>query len=127
MAATNCNTPSERITMYPGNYYVVREATPADEPTLRRLAELDSQRPLSGPALIGERGGVAAAALSAGEGRVVADPFQATALPPPPAAARAARRRQRPARHRTTGGDETPGGSLAFSKLRRGNRALSAI
>ena len=66
--------------MYPGNYYVIRQATAEDQRSLHQLAELDSQRPLSGPALIGEIGGVPAAALSLNEGRVIADPFQHTAL-----------------------------------------------
>lgn len=51
-----------------------------DERPLRELAELDSQRPLSAPVLIGEIDGVPAAALSLSEGRVVADPFQPTAV-----------------------------------------------
>jgi hypothetical protein len=66
--------------MYPGNYYVIRQATPEDEPALRRLAELDSQRPLSGPALIAEIDGGAAAALSLNDGRVIADPFERTTV-----------------------------------------------
>jgi hypothetical protein len=45
----------------------------------RRLAELDSQRPLSGRVLIGEVGGFPAAAVSLIDGRVIADPFQPTA------------------------------------------------
>jgi hypothetical protein len=48
--------------MYPTNAYVIREATDADERALRWLAELDSQRPLSGPALVGEIDGSPAAA-----------------------------------------------------------------
>ena len=43
--------------------------------TLKRLAELDSQQPLDGDALIAEVDGVAAAALSLHSGQVVADPF----------------------------------------------------
>jgi hypothetical protein len=66
--------------MYPGNYYVIRPATPEDERALRQLAELDSQRPLSGPALIAEIDGAPAAALSLTEGRVLADPFRRTAV-----------------------------------------------
>ena len=64
--------------MYPANTYAIRRTTEADEPTLRRLAELDSQRPLEGPALIGEIRGVPAAAVSLTDGRVVADPFKTT-------------------------------------------------
>jgi hypothetical protein len=64
--------------MYSTNAYVIREATAADEDTLQLLAELDSQRPLQGRALIGEIDGLPAAAVSIADGRIVADPFQAT-------------------------------------------------
>jgi hypothetical protein len=66
--------------MYPANYFVIRSATADDKRTLRELAELESQRPLSGPALIGEIGDIPAAALSLTDGRVIADPFQHTVL-----------------------------------------------
>ena len=62
--------------MYPANAYVIRRATEDDEVELRRLAELDSQRPLIGPALVGEIDGKVAAAVSAIDGRVISDPFQ---------------------------------------------------
>ena len=65
--------------MFPGNAYTFRSATAADESALRRLAELDSQRPLSGRILIGEIAGAPAAAVSLADGRVIADPFQRTA------------------------------------------------
>jgi hypothetical protein len=64
--------------MYPANSYAIRRTTEADEPTLRRLAKLDSQRPLDGPVLIGEIRGLPAAAVSLADGRVIADPFQTT-------------------------------------------------
>ena len=64
--------------MYPANAYVIRRATEDDEVELRRLAELDGQRPLTGPALVGEIDGKPAAAVSAIDGRVIADPFQPT-------------------------------------------------
>ena len=60
--------------------YKIRWSTEADEPTLHRLAELDSQRPLSGPALVAEVGGDPAAAIALSDGRVIADPFQHTAV-----------------------------------------------
>jgi hypothetical protein len=66
--------------MYPANAYLIRRATEADEPALHRLAELDAQRPLSGPALIAEIGGKPAAAISLADGRVIADPFEHTAV-----------------------------------------------
>ena len=66
--------------MHPSNAYVIRRATEDDEAQLRRLAELDGQRPLIGPALVGEIEGKPAAAVSAIDGRVIADPFQHTAV-----------------------------------------------
>jgi hypothetical protein len=71
--------PPQRSTMFSSNAYAIRAATQDDQPVLRRLAELDSSAPLSGPALIGEIDGATAAALSLADGRVVADPFIATA------------------------------------------------
>jgi hypothetical protein len=66
--------------MYSANHHLIRPATPQDERALQRLAELDGQRPLSGPALVGEIGGVPAAALSLTDARLVADPFKRTAV-----------------------------------------------
>jgi hypothetical protein len=66
--------------MYPANSYSIRQATDADAPTLRHLAELDGQRPFAGAALIAESGGIAVAAISLFDGRVVADPFERTAV-----------------------------------------------
>ena len=60
--------------MFAANTYVIRHVIGAE-----RLAELDSQRPLTGPALVGEIDGRPAAAISLEDGRVVADPFQPTA------------------------------------------------
>jgi hypothetical protein len=60
--------------MFAANAYVIRHVIGAE-----RLAELDSQRPLTGPALVGEIDGRPAAAISLTDGRVVADPFQQTA------------------------------------------------
>ena len=64
--------------MLPANTYVIRPATDDDQPALEALAELDSQRPLDGPALVGEIDGRPAAAISLQELRVIADPFQFT-------------------------------------------------
>ena len=50
-----------------------------DEPTVRRLALLDSQRPLKGEVLLAQLDGQPVAALAAAGGRVVADPFRRTA------------------------------------------------
>ena len=66
--------------MHPANAYVIRRATEDDEAQLRRLAALDGQRPLTCPALVGEIEGKPAAAVSAIDGRVIADPFQHTAV-----------------------------------------------
>jgi hypothetical protein len=66
--------------MYPANSYVIRQATEADAPTLRHLAELDGQKPFAGPALIAEHGDVAVAAVSLFDERVIADPFERTTV-----------------------------------------------
>lgn len=66
--------------MYPANAYVIRKATDADQAALHRLAVLDGQRALSGPALVAEIGGEPAAAISLADERVIADPFQRTAV-----------------------------------------------
>ncbi len=65
--------------MYSTNAYVIRQAAVDDEGTVRRLAELDSRPPLSGPVLIGEIDGSPAAAVSLTDGQIAADPFQPTA------------------------------------------------
>ena len=57
---------------------VIRAARGSDGPLLERLAELDSQRPLSGEVLVGERGGELVAAFAPGSGRAIADPFRST-------------------------------------------------
>jgi hypothetical protein len=64
--------------MFPADLYVIRQATEHDAPTLRRLAALDSAKPLTGRVLIGELDGQPAAALSLKTGAAIADPFQAT-------------------------------------------------
>jgi hypothetical protein len=61
------------------NHIVLRAAAPADERALRRLAALDSVRPLRGQALVAEVDGVPVAALDLDDARVVADPFERTA------------------------------------------------
>jgi len=65
--------------MYAADSHNIRQATETDEAALQRLAELDSQRPLTGPALIAEVGGQPAAAISLADGRTIADPFKQTA------------------------------------------------
>jgi hypothetical protein len=59
---------------------IIRQATDDDQRALERLAELDSQRPLSMPALIAETRGQPAAAISLADGRVIADPFEYTVV-----------------------------------------------
>ena len=65
--------------MLPAYKYVLRLATEHDAADLRRLALLDSARPLTGRVLIGELDGTPAAALSLKTGRTIADPFRPTA------------------------------------------------
>jgi hypothetical protein len=57
----------------------LRRAQPADAPALTILAALDEQPELSGEALLALVNGRAVAAMSLHDGRVVADPFVATA------------------------------------------------
>ena len=64
--------------MFPADAYIIRLATDADAAALKRLAALDSARPLTGRVLIGEIDGQPAAALSLKTGATIADPFQAT-------------------------------------------------
>ena len=65
--------------MHSANAFSIRPATGEDAYTLRKLAELDSQAPVTRPAVIGEIDGRPAAAMSLADGRIVADPFQHTA------------------------------------------------
>jgi hypothetical protein len=58
---------------------VIRAARGSDGPVLERLAELDSQRPLMGDVIVGEREGELIAALAPATGRAIADPFRPTA------------------------------------------------
>jgi hypothetical protein len=57
----------------------MRRARADDEPTLERLAELDTHPPLDGTVLIAEVGGEVRAARSLGTGETIADPFQPSA------------------------------------------------
>jgi hypothetical protein len=65
--------------MYSASSYNIRRASDEDAAALGRIAELDSQGPISTNALIGEIDGSPAAAISLVSGRVVADPFRPTA------------------------------------------------
>jgi hypothetical protein len=53
----------------------IRRAGSNDGVALKLLAMLDSERPLAGPALVAESGGLVLAAIALEDGRVVADPF----------------------------------------------------
>ena len=69
---------------------LVRPARTVDADDLRRLAALDSARPLTGDVLLAVSGGDVAAAISLDTGAVIADPFRApptwsTSSAPPPA------------------------------------------
>jgi hypothetical protein len=65
--------------MYAANAYAIRPATDEDGFALRRLAELDSQSPLTGRILVAEADGKLVAAMSLDEWRTVADPFARSA------------------------------------------------
>jgi hypothetical protein len=64
--------------MFAANSFVIRHASDADEPALRRLAELSGQAPVHLPALVGEVAGRTAAAVSLIDCRVVSDPAEQT-------------------------------------------------
>jgi hypothetical protein len=57
----------------------LRVARPDDAPAVRRLAQLDSSRPPTGPVLLAVVGADPVAALGVETGSVVADPFRPTA------------------------------------------------
>ena len=66
--------------MFSATAYIIRIATAEDEAALRRLADIDSQDPLTpGPLLVGEVDGKPQAAVSLADGRAVANPFVPTA------------------------------------------------
>ena len=65
-------------TQQPISPLVIRLAGPADQPSLRMLAELDSSDPLAGAALIAELGGRAVAAAALAAANAIADPFLPT-------------------------------------------------
>ncbi|MGH2945906.1 MAG: hypothetical protein ACRDPC_06530 [Solirubrobacteraceae bacterium] len=67
--------------MFAANTYVIRPATDADRPALRRLAFLDEAEPLTGRILVGDIDRVPAAAISLDERRTIADPFQRSGAP----------------------------------------------
>ena len=58
---------------------VIRTPRSEEAFAVRRLAYLDSQRPLRGDALVAQVDGELLAAISLDDGRVVADPFTHTA------------------------------------------------
>src|SRR3954465_8506666 len=80
--------------MFAANTYVIRHVAGAE-----RLAELDSQRPLTGPALVGEIEGRPAAAISLADGPSAPAPSQH----PPPLA-----RRRRWGAHALSEHERTP-------------------
>jgi hypothetical protein len=55
--------------------FTVRRAEESDDPTLGYLASMAFAPAVRRPALIGEVDGVPVAAISLGDGRVVADPY----------------------------------------------------
>jgi hypothetical protein len=57
----------------------LRFGTPADQPSLARLAELDSAMPPAQPVLLAEVDGLLLGALGLSDGSVIADPFHHTA------------------------------------------------
>ena len=64
--------------MFASNTYLIRLATDDDAVSLARLAQLDGRGPLLGSALIGHINGEPAAAISAADRQIVADPLRRT-------------------------------------------------
>jgi hypothetical protein len=58
---------------------VIRVATPADHDDLRRLAALDSARPVHGTVLVAQSDGEIHAAYAVEDARAIGDPFRSTA------------------------------------------------
>jgi hypothetical protein len=82
------------------NEMVLRADRPTDDAALRRLAALDSVRPLRGRAVLAEIAGRPVAAIGLEDGRVVADPFEHTAEIVELLRVRAERHEPRPVQHR---------------------------
>ena len=89
-----CMTSSENSTL------VLRVAHTDEDPVVRRLADLDDSRPLQGDVLLAVVDGEAVAAVSLGDGRVVANPFRPTAETVSLLSLRASQLGRRRARHR---------------------------
>jgi hypothetical protein len=64
--------------MHNEDAFTIRVAHRRDDAALRRLAALDSAKPLTGRVLLAESDGGPMAAVSLGTGAVTADPFQHT-------------------------------------------------
>jgi hypothetical protein len=65
--------------MTPTSTILLQQASPSDDAALRDLAQLDSARPLTRPALMAVVDGRLIAAASLAEDRIIADPFADTA------------------------------------------------
>ena len=73
------STDPKGTPVFAANRYLIRAAVDEDAAALARIADVDSQRPLQGPVLVGLIDGRPAAAISLEDGRAVADPFRSTA------------------------------------------------
>src|SRR3954447_25626802 len=67
------------LTMSSSPTIALRPATADEAADVRRLAYLDSQRPLRGEVLLALQDAIPVAAVSLADGRIVADPFRKTA------------------------------------------------
>ena len=81
----------------------LRTANADETPAVRRLADLDDSPPLEGQVLLALVDGEAVAAVSLGDGRVVANPFRPTAETVTLLSLRAAQLGRRRARRRRAG------------------------
>jgi hypothetical protein len=78
----------------------IRQSSPHDADVLTGLAQLDSSRPLSEPALVAQVGDEIWAALSLRDQRVVADPFRPSGVVVPVLVERARQLRREERRER---------------------------
>ena len=103
----------------------IRLAGTFDDPTIARLAELDTAPSLTGLCLIAERDRRPVAACQIGSGRVIADPFQPTEdiVEMLEARARALRHEDEGGRHRSAMRKLTPGGATAALRSGTGGAA----
>jgi hypothetical protein len=77
--STKANRPLHTLPPLAMSPVVIREASDADRPALRRLAQRDSREVPAGGLLVAELDGELRAAVAVETGHAIADPFRPTA------------------------------------------------